>query len=157
MCPNCCKISTNTVTPREVLDALSLQTPKARPERALSPMGVPAHCRGAGSDGLEWFLPTQTILWFCDEWRAMPPASWMTETNDIETKDLLILYRVKKLLLSYFTALKVGAMCPSLPHLLWATNPGVPAFTTSAAHCTLSHHQPSSEYEIHKFQSMQYT
>lgn len=45
----------------------------------------------------------------------MLPASWMTETSDIETKELLILSD-KKLLLSYFTALKVG-LCAHLCHI----------------------------------------
>jgi len=53
--------------PREVVEAPSLETFKAGLDGALNNQpglveDIPDYCRGVGLDGLQRFLPTQTIL-----------------------------------------------------------------------------------------------
>ena len=54
----CCFLTAREVRcwhrlPREMVDALSLETPKVRLDGAPDgAVGVPVHCRGVGSDGL---------------------------------------------------------------------------------------------------------
>ena len=47
--------------PREVMDALCLETLKVRLDGALNNL-IPASCRGVGSDGLKGYLPSHTVL-----------------------------------------------------------------------------------------------